>query len=212
MSALRWIWHIFWSLSLLVALGVLALWVSCRWWTFQYFDAPGGWFRSAVFVDDGFLMTCVWVPWSQPSMIQPPGPEGFQPAPDGRWWRDPKLVDQPDFAFLGITFIRTSRAGVGMGLDWFYLPLAYVAGVLTVPAWIQLLRWLLFGGRRFRRGCCQRCGYDLRGSTGACPECGAQRWGKRVGSVAGPEPGTEPQPQTGPRSAPVEAATTPRRI
>lgn len=209
---MRWIWHIFWTLLLLLAVGFLVLWISCRWWSFQYFDAPGGWIRSAVFVDDGFLMTCFWVPWSESSMIQPPGQPGFQPATDGRWWRDPELSPQPDFVFLGITFIRTSRAGVGMGLDWFYLPLAYVAALLTVPAWIQLGRWIFFPRRRYRRGSCQRCGYDLRGSTGVCPECGTQPAGTGTWEGSSISPGTEPQPQTGPRVDPEEAAIAPRRI
>jgi hypothetical protein len=47
-----------------------------------------------------------------------------------------------------------------------------------VPFWILvvgvggLAAWLWWG-RWFGRGCCRKCGYDLRGLTGVCPECGA---------------------------------------
>lgn len=40
--------------------------------------------------------------------------------------------------------------------------------VLAGPAWFR--RW-----RRAARGVCVRCGYDLRGIAGACPECGHER-------------------------------------
>ncbi|MEX2545134.1 MAG: hypothetical protein WD316_08410 [Phycisphaeraceae bacterium] len=50
------------------------------------------------------------------------------------------------------------------------------------PGWIPAAvfgAWpAIAAGRRLKRrhrfpvGCCQGCGYDLRGSAGACPECG----------------------------------------
>ena len=47
-----------------------------------------------------------------------------------------------------------------------------IAAVLFVPTgrWLGRVsvRW------RRRRGLCAQCGYDLRGSVGRCPECGAE--------------------------------------
>ena len=46
---------------------------------------------------------------------------------------------------------------------------AIYAGVFGMPWAFGILR----RRARIRRGCCPRCGYDLRGgSTGPCPECG----------------------------------------
>lgn len=50
---------------------------------------------------------------------------------------------------------------------------------LIFPLWLIALPLFLFGlpslrhlRRRRRPGYCARCGYDLRASTGCCPECG----------------------------------------
>ena len=70
----------------------------------------------------------------------------------------------------------------GFGFSWFYV-FGDGFGLVAVPWWAVVL-WFAVASlgcvlalRRMRPGpgCCRACGYDLRGSAGACPECGAQR-------------------------------------
>jgi hypothetical protein len=172
-SLMRWLWHCCWSLSLVLAAGVFTLWVSCGWWTYQHYDRVGArqWLRSAIFVEDGFVMGCAWHPYQQASLIDPGQDEGFIRNAQGRWWKDPDLIAQPTFHFAGITLDLAPRRHGSIGLDWLYLPLLYPLLLLLIPPWIQAGRFVFYLTRD-RRGRCVHCGYDLRGSPGACPECG----------------------------------------
>ncbi len=172
---MRWIWHIFWSFCLLLALGVGALWVSGQWWTFHYYDRPGPdrWMRSAVFVDSGFVMFCMWYPQAQQSLISPDEKQGFIETKDGKWWEYPKeLFPDPTFSRGWMTIDLAPRRPGSIGLDWLCLPLVYLIGLFLLPAVAQVARWLFFR-RRWKKGHCVKCNYDLQGSAaGVCPECG----------------------------------------
>ena len=52
--------------------------------------------------------------------------------------------------------------------------LAYPAAVFAVLPLVWSQRFLRRARRR-KQGRCLTCGYDLRGSAGTCPECGAER-------------------------------------
>ena len=72
---------------------------------------------------------------------------------------------------LGVEFISESTGGPSpeyrmVGIPLAYLALAFAAGPAVWLAW----RWR--SRVRRRAGCCRNCGYDLRATTGRCPECG----------------------------------------
>jgi len=80
------------------------------------------------------------------------------------------------------------------------LPVSHTESIVAVwaPSWFVALgsgalpaRWAyvwLRGRRRERRGMCLRCGYDLRGASEKCPECG---------TVISKSTGGTPVPQLG---------------
>ena len=98
----------------------------------------------------------------------------------------PEIGSAPDW--------RWSRLGLVLERDQGSIARGWVA---IVPYWVVLLAvaTLAFGKRllwtpivrrrRRRRGRCVACGYDLRGSTDRCPECGTASGSKiTVGSAA----------------------------
>ena len=55
--------------------------------------------------------------------------------------------------------------------EWIYFPMMWVYNAL-VAGGVVLIRRRFFPV--FPEGCCQHCGYDLRGSKDRCPECGCE--------------------------------------
>jgi hypothetical protein len=95
-------------------------------------------------------------------------------------WNDRFSVTRSDFIqkTLGFQICWASSSPTGGGTE--------TTGMyaITVPHWFVLLLCLPFPLLWFRRfwrrryrvqhGLCLSCGYDLRGSAGKCPECGAE--------------------------------------
>jgi hypothetical protein len=92
------------------------------------------------------------------------GPWMSPPLTSGWWWpieTGTDRRDEPDRSYA------ERRVSVRY---WF---LAVVLGAWPLATLTGPIRRRVRGWRRRRRGCCARCGYDLRGTRERCPECGA---------------------------------------
>lgn len=86
-----------------------------------------------------------------------------------------KLVPQFDYRKLGIG-LRQILVGSSSGRVWsagyqFYFPMWWLALPFAVLPLIWVRRERR-SRRRWLRGLCMNCGYDVRASPGRCPECG----------------------------------------
>jgi hypothetical protein len=107
-----------------------------------------------------------------------------RPAELRRYFNTVSLLEHPDriagFAFARKVYHDDPHALDGSVRNWAVLGphwmLAVAFGLLPslgVIRWAARLRRRRLTRRRAARGACVRCGYDLRGTTERCPECGA---------------------------------------
>ena len=96
----------------------------------------------------------------------------------------------------GITFYSGGRASTyaWQSSDWgLRLPYWLIVPATGIPPLLYLRRVMKLRRRlRLRRGLCGACGYDLRASTGRCPECG---------EAITPPPASPPTPTLPPGAA-----------
>ena len=169
-------------LAALICIGAVAGWVRSR----HHADllavrTTGGHVAGAVLISGGLLLAHSDAPYegevtdaSEERTISyfPLAPEKFKPFSD-------VLLDPPTairFSFLGF------KTATGNAVVTSTLTLRFT--VVVIPYWLLItisalvalapLRKIWIRRRRIRKGLCLGCGYDVRASTGRCPECGRE--------------------------------------
>ena len=173
------------ALSLLLCLGVCALWVRGNFtgdeWLWIRAENRGAshfvWYFALASGHGGVALSCDAEVYDLSSVS---APERAQPV--GRWrWRR-HLTGPP--AYPSPAFFSSAAPPSGFFARWSTSP-DTVRREVIVPCWtvalpasIPSMIWLMrrrrnsIRRRRQDRGLCSRCGYDLRATPGRCPECG----------------------------------------
>jgi hypothetical protein len=84
-----------------------------------------------------------------------------------------KLKFASDAVELSLLHFRYVHEKPASGGDYYVLQIPFVAIVVISGVIVLIGTWRrVRARRRFAKGCCQVCGYDLRASPQRCPECG----------------------------------------
>lgn len=119
--------------------------------------------------------------------------QGASPSDRRAWWRSGVVLPKgPPIASWPERRLPIDPLVAGLFGDSVLLGTA-AYGVIGLAS---LRRW-----SRRRAGRCERCGYDLSGSAGACPECGLTR------PPPGPRPSSERRDPALPSPGPIPGAS-----
>ena len=159
-----------WVLSITCFAGVSALWVRSHW----VFDRV--YVSHAEYTEFAASAGQVYATWSDA------GPPPAGPRVLLMWWRTAQRPI-PLRPAGRIVYAGWRQLGFGAGVEKsFYGGVPTLFRRVIVPLWFPLCLTALWPAHqwvaakrprgRLRRGCCPSCGYDLRESRDACPECG----------------------------------------
>lgn len=159
-----------WVLSAASLVLLAIVWFRSHWQFDRVFVSHGTYVEIAVSAGQAF------VTWSDAG---PPAQERASLM----WWSHPQrtIASIPSGR---IVYAGWRQLGFGVGTESsFYGGVPATFRRVIVPFWFVVclallwpgIRLLAWGRRRnrLRRGYCPMCGYDLRATPGACPECGA---------------------------------------
>ena len=156
------------SLCLVVALALAAAWVRSLWRNDSLFleRGPHGYFVASARGRVGVVeVPGTWHPWRQ-----------HWASYDLR--TDPavlvNITQSPDTDNLWVLLYGRGKVGRFLPSRWLAVPYAVPTVLFAAPPAVMMTA-ALRRRHRHRRGLCRACGYDLRGSPGRCPECGAER-------------------------------------
>jgi hypothetical protein len=171
----RRLWLFLTGMTLLLAVVVLAFWIRSYWISDSLIIPLGKDSELAIGSSRGHG-------WAQVSVGQgtylgwhhatrPPGPawDRIEQDPDYNW--------EPYFAGVSVGYFYPNHGRIGVA--WLgrrnavHGPFVLIA---APEALLLLIFWLRLHRRRYARGMCQGCGYDLRASKTCCPECGRAVW------------------------------------
>ena len=147
----------------LAAVGVLYMWVCQDDLRFNL------WENHVAVVFRGWTAGCIF----------------WNPENSGASWKAEQIVSQTangmvSQGWFGSVFLT------GSSMNYPESNVSVLLSLYLVPAWLLFVLFVAYPTfafirgplrryRRHKRGRCLACGYDLRGSQGGCPECGATR-------------------------------------
>jgi hypothetical protein len=168
-------------LSTVLLAGTCALWVVSYWrWTGVWHSTRGSTpFAVELAASNGQGIAALFRPAATDEGRAVIRGEGWN-------WHAEPMDDSPHGLLLVVALLASkSEADVdlfGAGYDAHRLEGGVCLGITVVPVWYFAVAvafavsptWWCGGClRRWRRGLCVHCGYDLRASPDRCPECGS---------------------------------------
>ena len=161
-------WDAVAALSLLLFVAAAVMWAA----SYRWYDEVGLRAGRELFVFNSAYGDTCWV-WDTDFPVDPVSYARRRPLKESMYSAGMDHFLEHRFAGFGARY-HTDGPGSGAA--------GTVFRVLVVPYWFVLLAaaappayWMIVTRRlrrRATRGLCAGCGYDLRASTGRCPECG----------------------------------------